>query len=272
MTNRFSGFLCVVAVASLVLGCGKQPAPEPEPNQQQTVPKEAARQPDQELLQGAWTVVSIVSNGENEPPEKVARVSVVFRGDQMIIREPHHTDEHERFKLDSTKSPKTIDLTDEDDESKVRVLAIYELNGDDLKICGARQRGARPSTFESKTGTETVLFVLKRNTSVPVEKEPDVSGYPKAIVGKWKATSTITELGFFFVPTEFTADGRMLQLDEKANMWAEKYKYRFDKGTLVLILPKKDSFGRSELRIKIKSISDDQLIARSPSATLKRLK
>ena len=39
---------------------------------------------------------------------------------------------------------------------------IYRLDGDTLRLCYAREGGARPTEFGSKAEAKTVLFELKR--------------------------------------------------------------------------------------------------------------
>ena len=63
------------------------------------------------------------------------------------------------YKLDATKKPKWIDLTEGDKTT----LGIYELEGENLKICfpegGKRERS---TAFESKPNSvNDVLIILK---------------------------------------------------------------------------------------------------------------
>jgi uncharacterized protein (TIGR03067 family) len=63
-----------------------------------------------------------------------------------------------RFTVDPAKSPKRIDVEDEDG---VRYPGIYKLNGDQLTVCIAGySKKARPATFEVKDGA--FVLSLKR--------------------------------------------------------------------------------------------------------------
>ncbi len=65
------------------------------------------------------------------------------------------------FKLDPSKKPKAMDLTLEKKGKKETALFIYELDGDNLKLCWRKPGGKRPTHFTSKdTGG---LMILKRN-------------------------------------------------------------------------------------------------------------
>jgi hypothetical protein len=56
-----------------------------------------------------------------------------------------------------------MDTTHEIDPGKPIVqLAIYALDGDDLKLCLEAAGKPRPTRFESKKGDTTVMWVLKR--------------------------------------------------------------------------------------------------------------
>ena len=114
---------------------------------------------DAKEIEGTWKVVSHVQYGDLQPgPDTIlliggGKITVIEGG------EPHQTD---RYRLDSNAWPRTIDIT----EARGDVYrGIYSLSGDDLKICIDGIRGtARPTKFESKRGSDTVLFVLKRES------------------------------------------------------------------------------------------------------------
>ena len=63
------------------------------------------------------------------------------------------------YKLDVSKTPKWIDLT----VGGEKQAGIFELKGDDLKICSNEKSGGkRPTRFESKPDSEHFLLVFKR--------------------------------------------------------------------------------------------------------------
>ncbi len=63
-----------------------------------------------------------------------------------------------QYKLDPTASPKTIDIIKKD----MVELGIYELEGDTLRICLAKDL-RRPTKFESKSETgRNALVTFKR--------------------------------------------------------------------------------------------------------------
>lgn len=66
-----------------------------------------------------------------------------------------------KVKLDSSKSPKEIDLTHRSEVGPTWP-GIYEINGDDMKICLDLEGKARPTEFKTKPGSKQLLLVLKR--------------------------------------------------------------------------------------------------------------
>jgi uncharacterized protein (TIGR03067 family) len=283
MTRTICGTGYAVVVAFLCLGCGNKSTPTTEntsspssvdSKQPQTPSSDQVPKQDGDLIRGTWIIESAVFEGKSEPDE-MKEVSMIIKRDRMIIKTPGREEEMS-FKIDPTKKIKTIELFDADDDPKDISPGIYELDGDHLKICFVRDsKGARPTAFESKPGSTSILWVLKRDRNAPPlmeEKEPNVAEFPTAIIGKWKFTQGETRFGVFASDTEFTKDGRVLQLDSRKNEWIEKYKYRFDKGVLVLIFPKKEKDGQTEYRFKITNIAEDTLISKSPSGKLVRLK
>ncbi len=120
-------------------------------------PEETATKSDSEAMQGAWEAVSAVNNGQEAPEQILKRMKFVFSGDRLT------TNEEVAFKLDPTKQPKTIEITNwnEARTKSTTDLGIYELDGDRLKIC-INKKGQRPAQFSSQKGSENSLFVLKR--------------------------------------------------------------------------------------------------------------
>jgi uncharacterized protein (TIGR03067 family) len=113
---------------------------------------------DAENIQGTWKVVSMEHAGEKAPEDKIKDVKFVIGDGTIAIKDPRR-EEKAKFKLDPTKTPKTIDLTAERNEA---VQGIYELKGDSLKLCFIKGGGERPSQFATKAGTEQALIVLER--------------------------------------------------------------------------------------------------------------
>jgi uncharacterized protein (TIGR03067 family) len=118
---------------------------------------------DQELLQGTWMVVSAESRGQKAREEVLKDFTVVIKDDTLTARSGRFRNTRYRFTLDSTKQPKAIDLALLLNDPPSIHPGIYELDGDNLKICFTLDKGGeRPAKFETKPGSDEVLWVLKR--------------------------------------------------------------------------------------------------------------
>src|SRR5262249_40068612 len=92
-----------------------------------------------------------------------------------------------RFKLDASRKPKEIDLTNLDGKHKGETTrGLYELDGDVLKFSHGAQPGAeRPKALESKEGSDHLLWTLKRTgkANEPAKEKPANVGLPVFIHG-----------------------------------------------------------------------------------------
>ncbi|MCE9530580.1 MAG: TIGR03067 domain-containing protein [Planctomycetes bacterium] len=112
---------------------------------------------DQEKIQGLWGSTEVTSAGKKVDRE----VRAEFKGDKVTMIVESGGAYTGTFKLDPGKSPATMDITIDDDGKKRTVPAIYEVKGDELKLCHAFETGdPRPSAF--KATTKTVLVTFKR--------------------------------------------------------------------------------------------------------------
>jgi uncharacterized protein (TIGR03067 family) len=121
---------------------------------------------DLEKLQGTWEITEVVINGKTLPAEKVKGGQVVFKGDEMTVKEGDDDKDPRKFtvKLDPGKKPKALDTTALNRDQKGAVSpAIYELDGDTLKLCSPNNDSKeRPRAFKSDEGSNVVLLTLKR--------------------------------------------------------------------------------------------------------------
>jgi uncharacterized protein (TIGR03067 family) len=92
---------------------------------------------------------------------------LIFSGDEFSIKKGDETVIKGKFKIDSSKKPKQIELeitqaSNEQFDGKTAV-GIYELDGDTLKWCSNKPGDSeRPKEFASDGGTSHLLVTLKR--------------------------------------------------------------------------------------------------------------
>ena len=112
---------------------------------------------DESKLQGTWVVVS--AQREGKPYRDVKDAKLIFKDNMLIIRRPRDEDAKSTYRVDATKTPRTIDLTEDGRVSK----GIYLLQGDVLKLCiSAFSSKKRPDKFSAEKGEGTALIELKR--------------------------------------------------------------------------------------------------------------
>jgi uncharacterized protein (TIGR03067 family) len=113
-------------------------------------------------LQGTWSFVTMEVDGIQLPPK-------AFEGSKIVIKGTGFTTISAgaaykgTFKVDITKKPKTLDLNFNDGPEKGNTSrAIYDLDGDDWKICLTIGAKERPKEFATKAGSGRALETLKR--------------------------------------------------------------------------------------------------------------
>ena len=118
---------------------------------------------DKDKFQGEWSLASLEENGESQKitEDNDHYIKLKIDGDKFMIT-LKNGDHEATYALDSSKKPKTIDLTLKGGDQDGKVMkGFYELQGDTLKICmGSPEAPDRPVEFKSKD--EVKVFTFKR--------------------------------------------------------------------------------------------------------------
>jgi uncharacterized protein (TIGR03067 family) len=146
-------FLLTALAAGLLAGGGDAPADAKK---------------DKEKLQGTWKVVGLQKHGQAR--EEKGEQFLVIAGDEFMLKSGENVMAKGTFKLDPSKKPLQIDLVITEDRKEENqgktVLAIYALEGDQLKLCLAEPgERERPTEFSAEAGTARVFVTLKRAKS-----------------------------------------------------------------------------------------------------------
>jgi len=127
--------------------------------------KKATGPTPQAELGGTWSVVSMEDDGRKVSSSRANTLRFQFSAKKLTMRILEQVIAETEYTADGTKQPATIDLTYEGEPTP----GIYQLKGDDLKICLGRSAEERSSKFESEEGSPSrVLIVLKRGDLGPV--------------------------------------------------------------------------------------------------------
>jgi uncharacterized protein (TIGR03067 family) len=126
------------------------------------LPKDDAA-PAADALNGVWQLSSGESDGKKLSETQLKEGKLVIEGNQYKVTLADRGTVTGTQELDSTKSPKTIDITDASgtDEGET-CLGIYELKGDVFRVVFASAGGDRPLKFETTPDSGQWMHVWKR--------------------------------------------------------------------------------------------------------------
>jgi uncharacterized protein (TIGR03067 family) len=150
--------------------------------------KVATEPDDAKLLQGVWVATSMAVDGEPAPAKTLNRVRFIFKGEKLLFRGNFENDKEVEctFKLDLKASPKQLDINfgKKDGDENVS-LGIYELKGDELRLCSrvAGSPKGRPAEFATAPDSGLALIVFKRQKPETAEEAA------KALQGAWAAAA-----------------------------------------------------------------------------------
>jgi RNA polymerase sigma factor (sigma-70 family) len=130
-----------------------------------------AAKSDLEKLQGSWRVVSSQVGEEKVSEDEVARRKVTIKGDKLIYDYGNEQKEKQEGTIKTDPKTKAFDWTWAFPEKGATMLGIYELKGDDLKICFGNDGLGRPKQFVIGKEDVVWLLVLKRDKAEQKEKK-----------------------------------------------------------------------------------------------------
>lgn len=113
---------------------------------------------DLDLLQGDWTPVEFVANGQALPADGLPTIKLSVKGNRYFV-EANDFQDQGSFQLNESARPKQMDVSP---RSGAQLPAIYEISGDTFKACYAVDGAARPKEFKSTEGSNHVLAIYKR--------------------------------------------------------------------------------------------------------------
>jgi uncharacterized protein (TIGR03067 family) len=125
--------------------------------------KKTDREREMKRLAGSWEVSSMLENGKHNPDLKTEKLVMTFRGSKFVLKQGAKLLAEGDYALDPDKTPKTLDTTATNTEIKGKTYrCIYELTGDQLKMCWSQPGQERPKEFMSKPGSGHNFAIYKR--------------------------------------------------------------------------------------------------------------
>jgi uncharacterized protein (TIGR03067 family) len=122
----------------------------------------AARSDGLKDLKGTWVASEGQLGGEKVPDEFIKAISLTITDGKYSVTVGEQK-ETGTFTIDATKKPMTMDISAEDGANKgKKILAIYELSGDTMKVCYKLDDSGRPKEFKSTKDDKQFFVVYKR--------------------------------------------------------------------------------------------------------------
>jgi uncharacterized protein (TIGR03067 family) len=125
----------------------------------------AAQTSDKEVdkLQGTWMPQKLLYNGKDLSEDARFKFKLIFKGKQAtLVGGADTVKDYGKllFKLDPSTSPRICDMSVGNSDQVIE--GIYELKGNELKICARVFGKDRPTEFSSPGGAGIALAVFKK--------------------------------------------------------------------------------------------------------------
>lgn len=113
-------------------------------------------------MDGTWIPTSAEIAGKKFPEDILKTMKLTVKEAKYTVVVGKVMDEG-TLKHDLTAKPMTVDIVGTEGPNKGKtILAIFELDGDTLKVCYDLSGKARPTAFETKADSQLFLVTYKR--------------------------------------------------------------------------------------------------------------
>jgi uncharacterized protein (TIGR03067 family) len=117
---------------------------------------------DGDALQGTWLPSTAELAGKPFPDEARKSIKLVVKDHKYTVTVGKAVDRG-TVKLNPSAKPKEMDIIGTDGPNKGKtILAIYERDGDTLRICYDLSGKGRPAEFKTREGTQLFLVTYRR--------------------------------------------------------------------------------------------------------------
>ncbi|HVU86350.1 MAG TPA: TIGR03067 domain-containing protein [Pirellulales bacterium] len=114
-------------------------------------------------MQGAWKIESLISDGEPVAAETIRTWRRLVKNDRVTWKRGEETLVELSIQYNPRAKPMTMVSTIESGDAKGQtMLSIYELNGDELRVCFAPPGKPRPKEFSSTPGSGVLMYTARR--------------------------------------------------------------------------------------------------------------
>ena len=117
---------------------------------------------DSDTNEGTWLPSTAELGGKMFPDEVRKTIKLVIKDDKYTVTVGKQVDKG-TVKLNPAAKPKEMDITGTEGPNKGRTIkAIYERDGDTLRVCYDLSGKSRPKDFKTGEGTQLFLVTYKR--------------------------------------------------------------------------------------------------------------
>ncbi len=117
---------------------------------------------DNDSLEGTWLPARAELGGKMFPDDVRKIIKLVVMNEKYTVTVGENVDRG-IVKLNRAAKPKELDITGADGPNKGRtILAIYERDGDTLRVCYDLSGKDRPREFSTQPGTQLFLVTYMR--------------------------------------------------------------------------------------------------------------
>jgi uncharacterized protein (TIGR03067 family) len=117
---------------------------------------------DSDTIQGTWLPSTAELGGKMFPDEVRKITKLVVKDDTYTVTVGTKVDKG-TVKMNPKAKPKALDIVGTEGPNKgKKIRAIYERDGDTLRICYDLSGKSRPTEFKTRTGTQLFLVTYKR--------------------------------------------------------------------------------------------------------------
>ncbi|HEX3625691.1 MAG TPA: TIGR03067 domain-containing protein [Verrucomicrobiae bacterium] len=116
---------------------------------------------DAKNIQGTWAIASAEIGGSLFPAQVARSITLKMDAGQYVVKAENF--DKGTYRIDPTAKPKTLDIFGTNGPNAGKHFpCIYELHGNELKVCYQLGNGPRPMEFKSPAGTQIFLVTYKR--------------------------------------------------------------------------------------------------------------
>jgi uncharacterized protein (TIGR03067 family) len=171
---------------------------------------------DLDRLQGTWNVTTLEMGGSEMPVPGDACIVVAGSRFQSLGMGAVYEGTVE---LSPRKKPKHIDLFfTAGPENGNRSLGIYELDGDDWKLCLTVTGSTRPTKFATAPGSGHALETLRRGSAPQTEPAAELKGDPAPeLEGEWQMLECVADGRT--VPDSMVKTGRRVARNQESSTY-----------------------------------------------------